>query len=474
MIACRTERVHFIGIGGRAMGSLAVALRRGGDLVSGSDQGVYEPMRSWLAARDLQVHDAYAAANIPASADAVVVGMRIRADNPELQAAVSRGLPRWSFPAFLHHRYLTRSQNVVVAGGVGKTTTTAMLTWILEHAGRRPDYLIGGLAWNLEMSARFDGADLTILEGDEYASSFEDPRPKFLHYAPHVAVVTNLLSDHPDLYPDDAAMVPMFASLVALLPPQGCLILPAADRATAQLARAAKCRVVTVGLAPDADIRVENVRLEVTGATFTIEGVPFAVPAHGAMNVHNAAAAAVAARTLGVPWVDSAGALTGFLGVMARQDAYDAGGWTVVVDKATHPVSLGELSRALSQRYPGRRRICAVQPRATGGRNWVYQRDLPAALAHFDRVLLVPAYERAPQPGTPWAATPFCTDTLAAALKHLEVPMTRVPDIGSLPTAMQVAVEPGDVALLSVSEQFVGEMLSALGVSITDGAAATV
>ena len=449
------ERFHFIGVGGRAMGAIALALARAGHRVTGSDEGIYEPMSGYLRRGGIHVAAGYAEGNVGVDAPLVVVGKRVTSDNPELLAVIRRGLRFVSFPQLLRDRFLTRSRNAVVAGGVGKTTTTAMLAWILEHAGVRPDYLVGGVARNFPHAVRFDGRGIAVLEGDEYASCFDDQTPKFLHYAPEVVVVTNILEDHPDLYPDVGRLREAFGALVRLLPADGRLVLSSDDEAVASLSREAACSVVTTGFRDGADHPIVDVHFTPQGSGFRLGDARFELPVFGRMNVQNGAMAAVAAAHFGVSWSQSARALAEFAGVDDRQDGREAGGCTIVTDMASHPHSLGELSHALRQRYPGRRLISVIQPRATGGRRWIYQRDLPAALARFDQVILTSAYEHKPPHRTGWQSNPFSVEALAQELQALAVDVTTVPSLPDVPGAVREAVQDGDVVLLSLREQFV-------------------
>lgn len=451
------------------MGGIAVALAQGGHRVSGSDEGVYEPMRSRLAAAGIRP-TIYAPEHVPPDADVVVAGRRVAAGNPELRHAREQGLTCLSFPAFLHAHCLAHSRNAVVAGGVGKTTTTALLAWMLEHTGRRPDYLIGGVARNFEQSCRLTGADLAVLEGDEYASGPDDESPKFMHYRPEVLVVTNLLADHPDLYPTAHRLYEAFAALVRLVPADGCLICRADDAASRQLAESAGCAVVTVGTRGPSDVRIGGLQLRERSTAFTLDGVTFHMPLHGPMNVRNAAMAALAAARLGVSLADASRALACFEGLDDHQEVFEAGGRIVVRDKASHPESLRELCMALRQRFPGRRLVSVMQPRATGGRRWIYQRELPASLAAFDRVILTPPYEHKPQPDAAWQHEPFCLDTLSRDLAALRVKVHHAPALPALPRLVVDASEPGDVVLLSLREQFsreAGAVVRALSEAVT-------
>lgn len=451
------RRIHFIGIGGRAMGAVAIALARIGHRITGSDENMYEPMSGCLRRAGIAVAAGYSASNVPADADLVVVGKRVTEENRELAAVLDRRMARLSFPELLERFFLRRSRNAVVAGGVGKTTTSAMLAFILEHGGRRPDYLVGGIARDFPDPARFDGGAIAVLEGDEYASCFDDPTAKFLHYAPELVAVTNILPDHPDLYPDVAHLHDAFRALVRLIPAHGCLVLPGDDAVAHVLRDEAACGIVTTGFGA-VDRPITELCLAANGSSFFLEGARFHLGLYGRMNVRNAAMAAIAAQHFGVTAVESARALAEFRGLADRQEAVDIGGATLVKDKASHPESMRELGLALRQRYPGRRLISVLQPRATGGRRWIYQRDLPAALAGFDKIILTKAYEHAPPVNTAWGADPFCVETLATALRGLGVAVVNVATLAELPEAIRAEIRDGDVVLVSLREQFIGHI----------------
>ncbi len=435
------------------MGGIAIALAKVGHDVTGSDKDVYEPMQGRLAREGIRV-SAYAAEHVPGNADAIIVGTRVARENSELSFVRERGLSSESFPEFLANRFLRRSRNLVVAGGVGKTTTTAMLAWILEREGLQPDYLIGGLARNFPTSARFAGSDVSVIEGDEYAKRENDASPKFLHYFPEVVTITNSLVDHPDLYPDTNRLIEALRGLVRLLPAHGCLVLGNDEEGSATLAEAARCSVIRVGTDARADQVIGGVVLSSLGSAFELSGTRFQLPMHGLMNVRNASSAAVAALHLGVALERSALALSIFEGLADHQEAAEAGACTLVRDKASHPQSLIELSAALRQRYPKRRLVCVIQPRATGGRHWIYQKHLPRALSGFDKVILTRPYEHNPGPRTAWQDKPFSMDALISDLRSLRVDLDVAPELESLPAFVSQRTRPGDVVLLSLREQF--------------------
>jgi UDP-N-acetylmuramate: L-alanyl-gamma-D-glutamyl-meso-diaminopimelate ligase len=345
-----------------------------------------------------------------------------------------------------------------------------MLAWILEHWQLRPDYLIGGLARNFDAPARFSGGALAVLEGDEYVTCFDDGDPKFLHYRPEVAAITNVIEDHPDVYRNLDELCDAFTALIRLLPSGGCLIVPEADAMAASLARDAPCPVIAVGYGSAATDRITGERLLRDRSCFRLRGAEFEIPLCGRMNVTNAAMAALAAGHFGIGPARAAEALSRFAGVVNRQEERQIGGIVLVRDKASHPRALVELACAMRQRFPGRRLLSVIQPRATGGRDWIYQRDLPAALAGFDEVILSGSYEHKPQQRPAWAADPFCQDLLAAGLKSLGVDVSVARDAMDLRSSVAGRARGGDVVVLTVLEQ-AGILVDAVVAGLREGGA---
>lgn len=440
------QHAHFVGMCGKATGGIASALAAAGWHITGSDERYYGPMKRHLQACGLPIRTPYTAGNVPPEAELAIIGKRVRPDNPELLDVMRRGIPHRSFPQFLREQFLSRSRNAVVTGGVGKTTTTAMLSWILEHNGLQPDYLIGGFARNLPAPARFRGGEITILEGDEYASCFDDPQPKFLHYAAEVGIITNIIEDHPDLYRSFEQLCDAFAAFVEKLPPSGCLIIPEGDPAAARISSHARCQVIRLG-------PLSQVRLFPERSCFRLGEQEFEIALCGHMNIRNAAMAALAAAHFGVGPAQSAAALRLFQGVRRRQEEKPLGDCTLLLDKASHPYALEELAQALRQHFPGQRLISVIQPRATGGKGWIYQRDLPRALAHFDKVILTSAEEHNPPATRAWANDPFCLDSLAAGLRAREVRVSVARLRSEFLSMLREQVHAGDVAVLTVLEQ---------------------
>src|SRR5580765_6129980 len=223
------QKFHFIGICGTAMGSVAAALRERGFKVSGSDENVYPPMSIFLEKHGIEVRAPFDPANIPDDADVVVIGNAMKRGNPEVEAVLNRKLFYLSLPEVLKDYFLRGRHNLVITGTHGKTTTTALLTWIMEKAGHNPGYLIGGLPRNLGQGARLNDSKHFVIEGDEYDTAFFDKRSKFIHYLPELLVINNIEFDHADIFPDLDAIKLSFRRLINIVPQNGMILLNGDD-----------------------------------------------------------------------------------------------------------------------------------------------------------------------------------------------------------------------------------------------------
>ena len=239
---------YLIAIGGTAMTPLAALLVEKGERVLGSDLPLYPPMSDRLAALGIDVRPGFDARNLPSRVDRVVVGNLAGKDNPELVAALSRGLPVASMPETLRAEFLAGRHPVVVAGTHGKTTTTALTAWLLAAAGEAPGYLVGGEPRNFPSPSAVGAGPAFVLEGDEYSTSWEDKGPKFLHYAPETFVLTSVEFDHADLYADLDAVKAAFRAGVALVPPGGRIVACGDDANVRDVLAPARARVVLYGL----------------------------------------------------------------------------------------------------------------------------------------------------------------------------------------------------------------------------------
>ncbi|HEY5908917.1 MAG TPA: Mur ligase domain-containing protein, partial [Vicinamibacteria bacterium] len=242
-------RVHLCGVCGTAMASLAGLLREQGHEVTGSDQDVYPPMSTQLEALGIPIRSPYAAGNVPEDADLVVVGNALSRGNPEVEVVLDRKQRMTSLPALVGEELLRGRFSLVVAGTHGKTTTTALLAFLLERAGQDPSFLVGGVPHDFGRSYRLGQGKPFVIEGDEYDSAFFDKRPKFVHYHPDVAIIGNLEYDHADIYPDLAAVQTAFVRLLSVVPRRGLVIAGIESPALVEILPRAYSRIETFGLA---------------------------------------------------------------------------------------------------------------------------------------------------------------------------------------------------------------------------------
>jgi UDP-N-acetylmuramate: L-alanyl-gamma-D-glutamyl-meso-diaminopimelate ligase len=218
------KSVHFVGICGTAMASAAAAMKEKGFAVTGSDQNVYPPMSVFLAGRQIEVMNGYGERNLAHKPDLVVVGNAISRGNPEAEFMLDHKLRYCSLPELLKEFFIRGKRSIVVCGTHGKTTTTSLLTWVFEHNGLNPSYLIGGIPNNLSQGARFTDSPWFIIEGDEYDTAFFDKRSKFVHYLPEVGVINNIEFDHADIFDNLEAVKRSFSHFIRLIPRNGLLL----------------------------------------------------------------------------------------------------------------------------------------------------------------------------------------------------------------------------------------------------------
>ncbi len=388
-MAARKPSVHFVGICGTAMGNVAAMMHDEGWRVTGSDANVYPPMSTFLAGKGIQLMSGFKPENVAHDPALCVVGNAISRGNPELEEILNRKLRYESLPAALREHFLQGTHNLVVAGTHGKTTTSSMLAWIFDRAGREPSFLIGGLPANFGTGCRRGKGPWWILEGDEYDTAFFDKRSKFLHYLPELAVINNIEFDHADIYPDLAAIQRSFRLLVNLVPSNGMLIVNADDPNAIAVTDGAPCPITSVGLSPNAGVRIRDWAPEAGGARFRLFDTEFRIPLHGEFNVRNAAMAATVAHFYQIPLPAIADALARFEGVRRRQEVRaEIGGVTVIDDFGHHPTAMRETLAALRVRYRGRRIWALFEPRSNTTRRAVFQKELPRALALADGVIV--------------------------------------------------------------------------------------
>ena len=383
------KNFHFVGVCGTAMGSVAAAMKAKGFTVTGSDMNVYPPMSTFLESQGVEISQGYKAEHIPEDADVIVIGNAISRGNEEAEEALDRKLLYVSLPEVLKDHFLRGKRNLVVSGTHGKTTTTSMLAWILESAGKNPSYMIGGIPSNLGTGARFTDSDFTVLEGDEYDTAFFDKRSKFLHYLPEVVVINNIEFDHADIYDDIDQIKLTFERLLRVVPRNGIAFINGDEPNCREVAKDAPAPVKRVGMGEMNDIIIEDVLYEGANSSFTLEGERYTVPMSGEFNVRNAAMATCVALFSGLTPDEVREGLLGFTGIARRQELKgEVRGVKVIDDFAHHPTAIELAIAALKQKFPTDNLWILFEPRSNTTRRKVFQSQLAEALSRADKAIV--------------------------------------------------------------------------------------
>lgn len=397
----QTEHIHIMGIGGTAMAALAGMLVDAGHRVTGSDGNVvYPPMSDYLASLDIEPMVGFNEENLDIGPDLVVVGNVVRAIYPEAVRLQEGDRPYMSFPSLLGARFLAGKRNIVVTGTHGKTTTTAIIAWLLEAAGLRPGYLIGGVASNFDRTARAAVGEHFVIEGDEYDTAFFDKGPKFLHYRPKTAILTSLEFDHADIYEDMDHYKRSFARLMGILPEDGCLVAYWNSDAIVEVAQQARCEIRRYGRGQDWDGRIESVDTQKGTMTFTVlkDGAAFGTFTSmmvGEHNLFNQVAAVAALEREGITAAQLAQGFETFSGIKRRQTVVgEEGSVTVIDDFAHHPTAVDKTLSALRLRFGGRRLWAIFEPRSNTARRAVFLDDFIAAFDEADITVIAPPYDQ--------------------------------------------------------------------------------
>ena len=381
--------IHFLGVCGTAMGAVAAAMAGRGWRVTGSDAKCYPPMSDFLRTTGIALREGYDPANIPDDCQLVVVGNAISRGNPEVEAVLERKLDYLSLPEAMRRFFLTGKHNYVVCGTHGKTTTTSMLAWMMDCAGREPGFMIGGIPRNFGRGARFTSSAHVVLEGDEYDTAFFDKRSKFLHYLPEVVVMNNIEFDHADIYNSLDEIILSFSRLLRVVPRNGMVFLNGDDANCLRAVENAPAPVRRVGFDASCDLRIHDVRYLPGHSVFMLGDQEFTVRMDGEFNVRNAAMAAAAALHSGIDAATIQRALDSFEGISRRQELRgEKNGVKVVDDFAHHPTAIRLAIASMRQRYPGSRVWAIFEPRSNTTRRNVFQHELADALAGADRVVL--------------------------------------------------------------------------------------
>jgi UDP-N-acetylmuramate: L-alanyl-gamma-D-glutamyl-meso-diaminopimelate ligase len=435
-------RIHVLGICGTFMGGLATIARQAGHQVTGCDANVYPPMSNQLEAQGIKLVEGYSNEQIGLKPDLWIIGNVVTRGTPLMEEILDRGDPYMSGPQWLAENILRSKWVLAVAGTHGKTTTSAMLAWILEFAGKRPGFLIGGVPNNFATSARLADSSFFVIEADEYDTAFFDKRSKFIHYHPKTAVMNNLEFDHADIFCDLAAIERQFHHFVRTLPRSGLLVTNGLDAALARVLNQGCWTPVepfdTCGGWQSEILDAESFRVTFAGQ----EQGRVRWSLQGAHNRSNALAAIAAARHAGVAPETACAALGYFDNVKRRMELYGvAAGVAVYDDFAHHPTAIAATLAGLRSKVGNARILAVLEPRSNTMKLGVMKDAIADSLAEADLVYCYSA-------NLGW--------NLASALAPLGAKAVCDDNIDTLVAAVAAAARPGDQVLVMSNGEFGG------------------
>ena len=462
------RKIHLIGICGTGMGSLAGLLAEAGHEVRGSDENVYPPISTMLERQGIRLMSGYRTANLDWGPDLVVVGNIATRTNPEAEEAVRRALPYRSFPQAVEEFFLRDRHPVVIAGTHGKTTTSALMAWVLREAGREPSWLVGGVLRGQDLSFHLGKGEHFVIEGDEYESAYFDKGSKFLHYRPRTAVLTSVEFDHAEMFKDLEAVKSAFAAFLALVPEDGTLIYCADDPLARFLSQSCKARRVDYGVKEKAVWVGRTRKATPKGILFDVfrgneRFASYTSPLTGNHNLQNILAVTAGGFHLGLKPEEIGKGLASFPGVRRRQEIRGVErGVTVVDDFAHHPTAVRGTIAALAEQFAGNRLWAVFEPRTNTSRRAIFQAEYAEAFDQADEVIVaaVDHPERAP------AGDRFSAELLVEELKHRGLSARYIPDVASIVDAVARDSRDGDVILIMSNGSFGGihqRLLEALG-----------
>ncbi len=444
------HHIHLMGICGTGMGSLAGMLKEQGFHITGSDQAVYPPMSTFLAGIGIEVRQGYGPQNLNPKPDLVIVGNVITQVNPEAQELIRLRIPFLSLPQALARIFLKDKICLVVAGTHGKTTTSALLASILDQAGLSPGFMIGGVLRGYERNYQIGRGPYFVIEGDEYDTAFFDKGPKFLHYRPHLAVLTSIEFDHADIYADLKAVQKAFARFLSILPEEGLLVAHGPDPRIQEILFQALCPVETYGLDARWDWHLEELTPTEKGSRFQVYRRreffgAFDSPLAGKHNALNFVSLVPILTHLGLSPEMIARGLAGFQGIHRRQEIRGIqAGVTVIDDFAHHPTAVRETIQAMRAQYQGRRLIAVFEPRTNTSRRRIFQKEYGLSFDGADLVLIREAPDLAKIP----EGERFSSNQLVKQLVTSGKKARYFPDTEEILAFLSGHLKAGDVVLI--------------------------
>ncbi len=452
-------RYYFLGICGTAMASLAVLLKQKGHRVWGSDQNIYPPMSDFLQTNRIPVWEGYHTDHLQEPFDLAIIGNALSRGNPEVEEILNRRLPFASLPEVIRREFVQPLKSIVITGTHGKTTTTALMSWILESAGLSPTFLVGGIARNFKSSARLGTGEFFVIEGDEYDSAFFDKLPKFLHYLPYYLIINNIEFDHADIYRDVEQIKDGFRKLIRTVPSRGLIVANGDDAHVRDVLRTTYSRVQWFGRSEEFDWSFGKPEHLPEGTGFTLfrqgkEQAQIQIPLYGEHQVANVLSVIAVAINIGLSVTTIQEGLNRFLNVKRRLEYRgEFRGVPFYDDFAHHPTAIAKTLQALRQHHLDREIIAIFEPRTNTTVKNIFQKQLADALALANTVLLTPIHraERIP------AEQRLSLSRLKQQLQRQDVTVHLLPDYASLWNVLESAIRGKQVIVLMSNGNLGGE-----------------
>ncbi len=452
------QKIHLMAICGMAMGSLAGMLKASGYDVRGSDEHVYPPMSEQLAQLDIPCFEGFQASNLDWNPDLVVVGNVITCKNPEAIALCKRGIPYSSLPQFLAELFIRDRHSVVVTGTHGKTTTSGILAWTLEHAGRQPGFMVGGVLNNFHSTYSMGNGEYFVVEGDEYDTAYFDKVPKFVHYRPKTGMITSIEYDHADIYENLDRIKREFHKFVALIPDDGLLVACIDDPNVKEVIAASHSPLQTYGSSSDADWSISRTAKEDDETAFTVmrRGTEYGIfhtPLIGRHNLINLLGATAILHHLGLTPIEIDAGFRTFAGVKRRQEVRGiVNGIVVLDDFAHHPTAVKATIEAVKSHYAGRKIWSVFEPRTATTRRHVFQQEYATAFSAADAAIIADVYkpEKAPEDDQ------FSPGQLVYDLRQQGGEAYHISGVDNIIAALVPQLSPGDVVLIMSNGGFGG------------------
>jgi UDP-N-acetylmuramate: L-alanyl-gamma-D-glutamyl-meso-diaminopimelate ligase len=455
--------VYLIGICGTAMASLAGMLQQRGYEVSGSDEHVYPPMSTYLERLRIPVLEGYTREHLETfRPDLVVIGNAAANTNAEAAATVEMDLPYTSMPEAIYELFIKGKHSIVVSGTHGKTTTTSLMAWLLESAGRDPGMVVGGIPLNFNQNFKLGNGPDFVIEGDEYNTAFFDKGAKFLHYHANTLLLNNVEFDHADIYSDLEAILSAFRKAVQQVAPDDVIVANGDDANVMSLRGEARARWITFGFGRECDAFATDAVEGPAGTEFTAwwegkEWARFRSTLSGEHNVLNALACAVIARLRGVSTEEIRKGLETFQGIKRRMEVRGVvRGVTVIDDFAHHPTAIATTMEGARKRYPGQRLWALFEPRSISSSRKEFENGYIDAFHAADRVIIGPVFHRERYATRYGLDKMMSVETISERLRKDGIPADPIDDFDAIAQCVASEAKEGDVVLVMSSGAFGG------------------